>query len=173
MKARFGKAFKKSKVIVRWLRGKVTHTRAVRTLMLLNGLFLTMLLIQTLHPALPGTITVSAQSTLQLGDISIRPIAFQSARENNPFICLLYVGVKVEQRFWDGKLYLVSGPQIYPTIDLLPIGQDSLLTRQQTRVFAFQPNELCQRGPLSPKEISLLLVHPNGVGMVSLAGLEK
>lgn len=161
---------------LRRVQSKVSQPKAIASLIALNLLFAVALFVQAAHPVLSGSLSAFAQGeigipTLRLGDISIHP--FSAIITNKAPVCLVFMGVEIERRFWDGELYLMNGLHTYPAASVLPIGQDALFGQKQIRAIAFHPDDLCQRGSFKIEDLSLLLVHPNGIGIISFVGTEK
>ena len=108
--------------------------------------------------------------TLTLGDFSIHPITVLVT--NKGPVCLVLIAAEMDgQPFGvqDDGIFLMGDQRVYASTAVVPIGHDALFGQQKIRAFAFHPIELCQEGKVGLEDLSLLVVRPEGVGVVSFA----
>ena len=168
------------------LRSRLVHTfnrsrKAVRSRMSIVGLVIlavllgVMIFIQISRSVGPGSLLAYAQGpigvpTLTLGDYSIRPI--NAVITDKSPVCLVLIAAEIREQVLgapDSNIFLMGSKRTFAAASITPIGNDSVFGQQRIRAFAFHPTELCRQGDVRIEDLSLLVVRPAGVGIVSFA----
>lgn len=136
----------------------------------------TLILWPTSASAAPKYLSVFTQgqigrTTITLGSVSIHPLS--AAITNTAPVCLVFVAVEMQGPAFsvpEGGVFLMgSQRRTYPASSITPLGHDLPFGQRKVRAFGFNPTELCQQGELKIEDLTLLIVHPTGVGVVSFS----
>ena len=155
--------------------GQVVRSRTGVALILL---VLILLAHSTLTPAVPGPLSTFAQGqiglpTLRLGSLFVRPIS--AIVTNKAPVCLALVAVEIRDQVFgapDSGIFLLGNQRAYPPTSITPVAQDALFGQRKIRAFGFSPIELCKKGNLTIEDLALLVIRPEGIGVVSFAASE-
>jgi hypothetical protein len=108
------------------------------------------------------------QTTLALGSFSFHPIS-AIITDQSP-VCLMLIAVKIDGPIFDTSnkgIFLMGNQHTYPPASIHAIGQDAPFGLHKVRAYAFNPTELCEQGELKLEDLALMVVRPEGIGIMS------
>lgn len=154
---------------------RITRSKSVGLLALNLFLVLALLFQVGNDSSTPGTASTFAQgriglSSITLGNASVHPIS-AIVTDKAP-VCLVLIAVEMQ---WptigssDGGIFLLGDQRAYPAVSVHPIGQDAPFGQHKIRAYSFNPTELCQQDELKIEDLALMVVRPEGIGIVSFA----